>query len=80
MLNKSTRDYITPKLIKVMFQLIERDSLDGIELDVLIDYMGLINRMVYSESEARPYIKELIEKGMIEEKNGKYYPLGDTKK
>lgn len=80
MLNKRTKEFITPKLVKGMFQLIERDALDGIELDVLIEYMGLINRLEYSKSEATPYLEELCNQGFIEEKNGKYYPLVHPKK
>lgn len=69
------KEYITPKLLAALRSLIKRDSLDGVELNQVIDYMGLIEKDVYSVDEALPYLQELCDKGLIEENNGRYYPL-----
>ena len=70
------KEYVTEKLIELLSKLIQRDSLDGVELTTIINYMGIINKVVYNKEEAIPYLKELCDKGLLSLKNGKYYPLG----
>ena len=75
MLTSKEREYITPRLIKVLDQLIKEDALKGVELDVMIEYMGIINRMVYTKEEAIPFLKELCDNDLIRVIDGKYYPV-----
>ena len=75
MLTSREKEFITPKLVKVLHQLIESDFSEGVELDMVIQYMEDINRVDYSKEKAMPYLNELCERKVLKEVNGKYYPI-----
>lgn len=80
MLSEQAKEYITPILIRSLGKLIEKDSLDGVKLDIVIQYMSNINKLNYTTEEAIPYVDEFCKRGLLEKKANLYYTSGAIKK